>query len=141
MPFEERVKNGNVPLIFLEKYCQQHKLFYKRIVDPKVFDLYKSDNDTVEFFKRIDRKVGDIFIERYKIDVKSNYVSLKSISDFIGDYFFIFNTALECFIFKPSDLRNLPKNRAIHIPSGNLGFSLDQLLNLNIHTTLNSLFE
>lgn len=127
--FEERVEKGAEATNHTKQYCEYagHKCEY--VFPPILWSIAKRHK---KLLSNIDLVIGDLIInDRLLIDIKRNYISLKSIQKFEGDYFFIWNSSLQnCLIFEPGYLRLLDENSIISLPSDDPGFSFEQLIKL-----------
>ena len=132
MEFDERNKKGteavNKTIYVLETYNKK----WQYIVDPIKYEEAKRNNDIIgqRDLALADRLYGDLLIEaKFRCDVKKNAISLRSISDFIGDYFILWNNNfLNCIMLNPCALQELDKEKAIELVSETeFGFYFEQL--------------
>ena len=129
MPFEDRLQRGMEVTNHTKQYFEErgHKCEY--VISPSLWKIAKWHG---MILATVDLILGDLIIDdQFLIDVKRNYISLKSIQKFQGKYFFIWNSSLqECLIFEPSYLRLLDITSPVLLPSGDPGLSFEQLSKL-----------
>ena len=149
MSFNDRNENGNKSVLKTIEYCNKHNLMWNYVVDPMVWKKLEEAPPSInkqfqqKFYKNLDLIYGDLFIECFQNDIKTNYVSLKSIQNFQGDFFIVWESYSDnSFVFIPKDLKNFARNNeknTVLLASADPGFSLEQLKLLN-HTTLDNIF-
>jgi hypothetical protein len=129
MSFEDRLQRGMEATDHTKKYFEEKGYKCENVISPVLWIVAKWHGNILA---TVDLILGDLILDdRILIDVKKNYISLKSIQKFQGDYFFIWNSSLqECLIFEPIYLRLLEINFPVTLPSGDPGLSFEQLTKL-----------
>jgi len=129
MSFEDRLQKGMEVTNHTKQYFEErgHKCEY--VISPELWKIAKWHG---MILAPVDLILGDLIIDDLiLIDVKRNYISLRSIQKFQGKYFFVWNSSLlECLIFEPINLRLLDIVSPILLPSGDPGLSFEQLSKL-----------
>jgi len=86
-----------------------------------------------------DERVGDRWLidERlnFTVDIKTSFISLRSIENFAGTAFLIWSPNLsECRVIYPNSFKNINKRNCVELPSGDHGFSYEQVKTLDYVT-------
>ena len=129
MPFEDRLQRGMEATNHTKQYFEEQGYKCEYVISPILWRVAKWHG---HILSTVDLILGDLILDDLiLIDIKKNYISLKSIQKFQGDYFFIWNSSLQnCLIFEPSYLRLLDINFPVSLPSGDPGLSFEQLIKL-----------
>jgi hypothetical protein len=130
VPFEERLERGDKTTLHTKKYLEDKWYQCNFVIDPGMWKI--TGGNGKDLLREIDLMYGDLIVEdHYLIDSKSNYISFKSAKRFLGDYFFVWNSSFaDCLVLKPEDVRELDISKTIFLPSGDRGFSFEQLSQL-----------
>lgn len=121
--FDERYSYGEEAEKAFEIYLKFAGLSYKKHINESQW--------TPEF----DLINGDFEVNGYKIDIKRDSISLKSIDNFQGDYFIVYHHLLHTpMVIEKDEIKKLDRSLCSILSSGDKGFKYTVLRKLKFKT-------
>ena len=121
--FDERYSYGEEAENAFEAYLKFAGISYKKYINESYWS------------REFDLINGDFEVCGYKIDVKRNAISLRSLDNFQGDYFVVYHHALNTpMVIEKDEVKKLDRNSCSNLTSGDKGFKYTLLRTLNFQT-------
>jgi len=121
--FDNRYSYGEEAENAFEQYLKFAQITYKKYINESYWS------------KEFDLINGDFEVNGFKIDVKRNSISLRSLENFKGDYFVVYHHNLSTpMVIKLDEVKKLDVHSYSTLSSGDKGFKYNVLRTLNFMT-------
>jgi hypothetical protein len=143
MEWKDRKKQGNRTEDYFKNTSKEKNAVCIPIITDDDFEYAKKydilhNTKLYQIYIEIDEKYGDFYVRNKFVDIKSNYISKKSLLNFIGYYILYRNSNFEeCRVIHVNDTKKLNLDNCISLPSNDsnisipsfdkIGFSFEQL--------------
>lgn len=152
--FEDRLKWGDEAVLKTLNIFKEKNLYCDRIVTNQEFDNtikeFGRNSTQYEEKRKMDEEYGDIWVSRkslpkqediIRIEIKRQSVPLKTMKNSYAKYFLIWNASLtEAIVINSSEFKNINEENCITLPSGDKGFTYDQVKKFK-HVTFNEFIK
>lgn len=116
MAFEDRLLFGQEAEDLFEQTLKKEKISYIKLTN------------LPNWSKEYDLKYGDFQVGNIYQDIKRNSISKKSIDNFKGEYFVVYNLSLSMgFVIQTKEMKHINSNAYTQLTSGDLGLNFAAL--------------
>ena len=146
--FDERNKKGTRAVDETIAQLTGNNIPWSYVVHPD--EWKKFDGDTFRFIdkeykklQRFDHENGDLYVsdKRYRCDVKSDKISVKSINGFQGDYYIVWDAGRnKCIVLETAVVKAITSRDYVKLRSEDPGFQFERLKYLP-HMTLDKFIK